>query len=106
MSKTRPFLIAGGASRNATPENPATANDVFRKSRRVACIRISSAELGQIEFRVPDFRGLQQLVPANGTSGIRRRASHHAGQRRLGAFVGLVVELAAVDALDERLFLF
>src|SRR5262245_33061675 len=100
MSNTRPFLIADGGARKASGANPATASDVFTKPRRVVVIA-ASAQLGEIESRIPDFRRLQQLVPGDFAPGVRGCARHHARQRRLGALVRLVMKLAAVDALDE-----
>src|SRR5206468_3613921 len=44
-------------------------------------------------------------LPRHLASRISSGPRYHARQRRLGALVRLIVKLAAVDALDERLFL-
>src|ERR1043166_6861626 len=100
MSNTRPFLIAGGAARSGSVAAPATARVDFTKSRRVTMR--ASAQPVEIELRVPHLGRFQQIVPRDVVAGVRRGPRHHARQRRLGARRRLVVELARVDALDER----
>src|SRR6266496_5696841 len=84
MSKTRPFLIAGGASRNATPENPATTNDVFIKSRRV------------VSMRTPQ-RSRSRLSRASQTS-VDFHSSSHVTSRPVYAAVRAIMQESADSA--------
>src|SRR6266550_116077 len=65
----------------------------------------TSPQLIQVNLRIPHLGGLQVFVPGNLVSLVRSGARHHAGQGGFGALGGLIVEITAGNAFDER-FLF
>src|ERR1700730_1858352 len=70
---------------------------------------LARAKLGefiQVDLRIPHLGRLHEFVPGDLMSLICGGARHHAGKSRLGAFGRLVVEIAAVYALDYGLLLF
>src|SRR5216684_2168335 len=68
--------------------------------------RVKLDQFVQVDLRIPNLGGLQEFVPSDLASLVCRGARHHARKRGLGALGRLVMEIAAANALDERLLLF
>jgi len=70
------------------------------------CTSKDSAQFVQVNLWIPDFGGFHQLVPGDFVARVRGGARHHARERGLRAFGGLIVKTSVGDALDEGFLFF
>src|SRR5438552_14500109 len=63
------------------------------------------AQLVKINFRVPNFGGLQQVIPSNFMPRISGCSCQHTSERRFNALGRLIMKVSAGNAIDERFFL-